>query len=121
MVILTVLVGYLERSCCMLEWFHQTAYSVIVVATLTATSSFAADPDQGKNLAKRWCASCHLIERDQKSTTDQAPPFASIASVPDFDENKLAFFLLQPHPNMPDMALSRAEVADLADYIATLK
>jgi len=105
----------------MLERFCQIACSVIIVATLTATSSFAADPYQGKNLAKRWCATCHLVDRDQKGATDQAPPFASIARLPDFDENKLAFFLLQPHPNMPDMALSRAEVSDLADYIATLK
>jgi hypothetical protein len=41
--------------------------------------------------------------------------------MPNFDEKKLMFFLLEPHPKMPNMALSRAEVADLADYIATLK
>jgi hypothetical protein len=29
--------------------------------------------------------------------------------------------LLDPHPKMPDMALSRAEAADLAAYIATLR
>ena len=91
------------------------------IATLAATSSFAADADHGKTVAKRWCASCHLIERDQKSATDQAPAFAAVARMPDFDEKKLAFFLLEPHPKMPNMALSRAEVADLADYIATLK
>ena len=83
--------------------------------------SLAADADQGKVIAKRWCASCHLVERDQKTTTDRAPPFASAARMPDFDENKLAFLLLMPHPNMPSLSLSRAEVADLADYISTLK
>ena len=34
---------------------------------------------------------------------------------------RLTFFLLDPHPKMPDMALSRAEAADLAAYIATLR
>jgi hypothetical protein len=29
--------------------------------------------------------------------------------------------LLAPHPNMPKLALSRSEVADLAEYILTLK
>jgi hypothetical protein len=32
----------------------------------------------------------------------------------------LAFFLLDPHPKMPDMALTRAEAADLAAYISSL-
>jgi hypothetical protein len=32
-----------------------------------------------------------------------------------------AFFLLEPHPKMPNMQLSRSEAADLAAYIATLK
>jgi hypothetical protein len=27
--------------------------------------------------------------------------------MPDFDENKLAFLLLLPHPNMPQVGLSR--------------
>ena len=85
------------------------------------TPSFAADSDQGKEIAKRWCASCHLVERGQTSATDQAPPFTYLAKMPNFDENKLAFLLLQPHPNMPNVSLNRAEVADMADYIRTLK
>jgi mono/diheme cytochrome c family protein len=83
--------------------------------------SLAADFDQGKVIAKRWCATCHLVESGQKAATDRAPPFASIARMPDFDKNKLAFLLLLPHPNMPTLSLSRAEIADLADYISTLK
>jgi mono/diheme cytochrome c family protein len=38
-----------------------------------------------------------------------------------FDAAKIAFFLLDPHPNMPNMVLSRDEAADIAAYIATLK
>ena len=95
-------------------------YGVFAIS-LATTASFAADVDQGKTIAKRWCASCHLVEPSQQSATDQAPPFASIARRPDFNENKLAFLLLQPHPNMPRIALSRAEVADITAYMATLK
>ena len=87
----------------------------------TATPLLAADPDHGENIAKRWCVSCHLVERGQTSATDQAPPFTSLARTPEFDEYKLAFLLLQPHPNMPKLSLSRAEVADLAHYIKTLR
>jgi mono/diheme cytochrome c family protein len=85
------------------------------------TPSTAADTDHGKEIATRWCASCHLIERGQTSATDQAPPFTYLAGTPGFDENKLAFLLLLPHPNMPNVSLNRAEAADLADYIRSLK
>jgi mono/diheme cytochrome c family protein len=89
---------------------------------LGSTPSLAVDMVEGKTIAERWCASCHLVEREQKSAiTDQAPPFASIARMPEFGPNKLALLLLQPHPNMPKLSLSRAEVISLADYIATLK
>ena len=84
--------------------------------------SFAADAYQGKDIAERWCAGCHVVERDQKSPAiDQAPPFASVGRTPGFDANKLAILLLKPHPNMPKLALSREEVANLAAYILTLK
>lgn len=83
--------------------------------------SAAADADHGKQIAERWCVSCHLVGRGQTSATDQAPPFSYLARTIDFDENKLAFLLLLPHPNMPKVSLNRTEVADLADYIRSLK
>jgi mono/diheme cytochrome c family protein len=83
--------------------------------------SQAADRSNGKDIAKRWCASCHLIESGQKNATDQAPPFSYLSKTPDFDQNKLAFLLLMPHPNMPKLSLNRAEVSDLAEYIRSLK
>jgi mono/diheme cytochrome c family protein len=89
-------------SCC--------GFGVVVGSTI---STLSADPDKGKALAERWCASCHLVDRDQIRATDQAPPFTSIARMPDFDVNKLAF-LLKPHPNMPMLSLDRTEIADIA-------
>lgn len=37
-----------------------------------------------------------------------------------FSAAQLTYFLLDPHPKMPNMALTRTEAADLAAYIATL-
>jgi hypothetical protein len=51
----------------------------------------------------------------------EATPFPVVARRPGFDERAVAFFLLDPHPKMPDMSLNRAEAADLAAYIATMK
>jgi len=87
----------------------------------SAAPAFAADADNGKILANRWCSSCHVVQARQELATDQAPPFASLARMPDFNASKLAYLLLKPHPNMPSLSLSRSEVANLAEYIATLK
>jgi mono/diheme cytochrome c family protein len=92
-----------------------------LLAGLAATPCLAADPDQGETLARRWCTGCHLVATDQKAATTDAPPFATIARRPDFDPAKIEFFLRDPHPKMPNMALGRAESADIAAYIATLK
>src|SRR5208337_899174 len=93
----------------------------MLAAILAVTPVFAADPDNGERLARRWCAPCHVIASDQRGPTGEAPPFKTIAAKPDFDAAKLAFFLMDPHPKMPNMQLSRTEAADLAAYIATLK
>ena len=81
----------------------------------------AADVENGQTLAERWCTSCHVVSGSQSKGTDLAPSFASIAERPDFNVDKLAFFLLDPHPKMPNMALSRAEAANISAYIATQK
>ncbi|MGY4419945.1 mono/diheme cytochrome c family protein [Bradyrhizobium sp. JR6.1] len=38
-----------------------------------------------------------------------------------FSPEKLAFFLLDPHPKMPNFPLNRAEAADIAAYVASLR
>jgi hypothetical protein len=64
-------------------------YHLILAASLAATPSFAADPDQGETLARRWCTGCHLVATDQKAATTDAPPFASIARRPDCEDRIL--------------------------------
>ena len=104
----------------MRDHWHRISY-LFVVASLAATPSFAADPDQGEILTKRWCTGCHLVAADQKAATTDAPTFSSIAKRPDFDPAKIEFFLRDPHPKMPNMTLGRAEAADIAAYIRTLR
>jgi mono/diheme cytochrome c family protein len=90
----------------------------LIFAGVLAYPATAADAVIGQTLAKRWCASCHIVASDQQRGSTQAPPFSAVANKPGFDETKLAFFLLEPHPKMPDMNLSRDEAANLAAYIA---
>jgi len=95
--------------------------TLVIAATSGIAPAFAADPDNGERLARRWCTPCHVVASDQRDPTGEAPPFTTIAAKPDFDAAKLAFFLMDPHPKMPNMSLSRTEAADLAAYIASLK
>ena len=92
----------------------------IHVVAVGLTPVMAADADNGQRLAQRWCASCHIVAPDQREASADAPPFASIAKMPDFNAQKVAFFLLEPHPKMPAMALSRRDSEDIAAYIAKL-
>ena len=96
---------------------------VLLVATawFAGSCAMAADADHGAVLAKRWCATCHVVDADQKQASADVPPFAAIASRPDFTPEKVAFFLLDPHPKMPNFPLSRSEAADIAAYIGSLR
>ena len=93
---------------------------IALVVIFFSSSASAADASNGEVLARRWCAACHVVATDQRGPVSEAPPFATIAKKPDFNARQLAFFLLNPHPKMPDMGLSRREAEDLAAYIATV-
>lgn len=91
-------------------------------ACLAAPQAFAAPPDpaHGEQLARRWCAACHIVADDQTKGADNVPTFSAIAKAPGHDAARIAQFLRDPHPKMPDMQLSVPETQDLAAYIVSL-
>jgi mono/diheme cytochrome c family protein len=96
------------------------ASAALALSIGLSTAAQAADPRHGEELARRWCAACHVVAADQLKGGDNVPTFASIAHRPEFNPARLAFFLLDPHPKMPNMDLTRREAEDLAAYIAEL-
>jgi mono/diheme cytochrome c family protein len=92
----------------------------ILVICLSHSALLAADPSNGGRLAERWCGSCHLVAPAQQQASADAPPFATIGRLPGFSAERVAFFLLSPHPPMVDMGLSRNDAQDLAAYIGSL-
>jgi mono/diheme cytochrome c family protein len=105
--------------------------SVKPVAAVLAAICFApvclgpgaarADADAGARVATQWCANCHVVNGSGPSATvPQGPPtFRTIAG--HMNPEQLRAFLSHPHGAMPDLALTRAEINDLIDYIETLK
>lgn len=95
--------------------------SLVTIAIMGGSKAGAADAGHGGDLAKRWCASCHVVTPEQKQASADVPPFVEIARKPSFSAEKLAYFLLDPHPKMPNFPLSRTEATDIAAYIAALR
>jgi len=96
-------------------------FLLLAVTSLGASPALAADANHGADLAQRWCASCHVVTGSQTQASADVPSFASVSRKPDFSPERLAFFLLDPHPKMPNFPLSRIEAADLAAYIGSLR
>lgn len=94
------------------------AYNAALVMLACTSEVLAANPDNGSILVQRWCTGCHVVSGDQIKGTDIAPSFASISERPDFSASKIASFLLEPHPKMPNMALTPEEAKDISAFIA---
>ncbi|MEP9350999.1 cytochrome c [Xanthobacter sp. KR7-225] len=99
----------------------------LAAAALAATALGAApvhrpDAAAGRALAERWCAGCHVVGPAAQSAASDAPSFAALAARDgDLTAAWLAFRLLKPHPQMPQLTLTRDEAADLAAYFASLR
>jgi cytochrome c2 len=42
---------------------------ICAFGVIFGSTAYAADADNGKTLANRWCSSCHVVQRDQKLAT----------------------------------------------------
>ncbi|CCB64553.1 MULTISPECIES: hypothetical protein [unclassified Hyphomicrobium] len=80
------------------------------------------DIENGNNLARKLCTSCHLIgEPANAPVPSDVPTFAGIANQPGQTLDHLATWLTRPHPPMPNLNLTRIEIRDLTGYIMSLR
>lgn len=102
----------------------------VLVATFAVTSGVAraddilgdsrGDPAEGLALAEQWCAGCHAIAPGRASG-EQAPDFESIVGARERSDAWIRTWLSTPHQAMPDLSLSRNEIAALLAYLASLR
>ena len=92
---------------------------ILTMAVLGGSPALAADPVEGRRIAERWCSSCH-VAADHGPGTDAVPTLERIAADPRHDPAWLRQWLNDPHPPMPDLHLSHAEIENVVAFLQTL-
>jgi mono/diheme cytochrome c family protein len=94
------------------------AYTIVFIPSL----SIAQDAQQGREIALRWCSSCHVVNRAATSApADGLPTFPALAAKPDLSADQLRAAMNPQHSRMPDLALSKRQQDDLIAYIYSLR
>ena len=100
--------------------FAALAATLAVMSGAARAGDPLGDPAEGLALAERWCAGCHAIAPGRASG-EQAPDFESIVGARERSDAWIRTWLSTPHQAMPDLSLSRDEIAALVAYLASLR
>ena len=84
--------------------------------------AWGQDIEQGHQLATRWCANCHVVERTiAAASANGLPTFPAIAANPRTTPELLRATMSAQHGRMPDLQLSKRQQDDLVAYIQSLR
>ncbi|MHA3976239.1 c-type cytochrome [Halovulum sp. GXIMD14794] len=84
-----------------------------------AGGAAAADLEAGRALAEAWCSACHAVGPDAEVASDAAPSFVGMATA-ELTPGELRARIAAPHPPMPQIDPSEAQLEDLVAYIESL-
>jgi hypothetical protein len=81
------------------------------------------DPVHGKGLAEKLCTNCHLVgsAQQQQPANADVPSFHEIANREGQTAGAITARIMLPKHPMPTIPLTKAELADLAAYILSLR
>jgi len=100
------------------------AAATLVTASLVPAYSqgHADEIEQGRALAERLCAVCHLNPgQAEKAGASEVPGFVAVANRPGQTLRGIVDWLKSVPPMMPDHHLSQDEMFALAAYILSLR
>jgi len=106
---------------------HALSFIVFVAVLGVITGALAqvgsGDANRGHILARKLCVACHAVEVETRTVKIFAdvPTFTAIANRQGQTAETVAGKIVLPHPPMPRVQLTRAEIANLAVYIISLK
>ena len=95
----------------------------VLLMLLPCQPAQAQDQRNGELIAKTWCAGCHAIDGAPPAMgrNDAIPSFSAVAQMPSTTQTSLRVFLSTHHARMPDYNLTQREIADVSEYILSLK
>lgn len=113
-------------------------FVIAVLALAAGATSFTGGATAGKAVASpeplppaarglafagQHCAACHAVAENHTSPNPEAPSFEDIANRPGVTSTTLQQFLRDSHnyPEAMNFHVDQTQIADLADYIATLR
>ena len=78
--------------------------ALTLLACVMASPAFSAEATEGAKMAQKWCAGWRHIANDPQRTP-----------------KTLRNFLIRPHGEMPQIALTQRQIDNLLAYISTLR
>jgi mono/diheme cytochrome c family protein len=93
---------------------------VFVIAFLAIapaeSATTAGDVNAGRDLVTRSCTACHAANETTR-TADSAPPLSYIIRDNRERPEWIKGWLMDPHDPMPNIMLSRKQIADIVAYL----
>lgn len=80
------------------------------------------DAIAGRDVARTWCVSCHVVEpHPDRAVAGSVPSFMAIADRAGTTKDGLRAFLATQHGRMPNLSLSNTDIENLVAYLLSLK
>lgn len=93
--------------------------SFLVLLLLSREAFAEGDAEAGRELVRRWCTACHVVDFEGAGT-DAGPALPSLLAGKRRSADEIRGWLADPHPPMPNLALSRREIEDILAYLQGL-
>lgn len=106
-----------------MRFYMLAMLTLFASASLSQAQLTGPSAKDGKAIAEKLCISCHIVgtETPEGTVLADVPTFVSIANKPNQTAEAIAGKIVMPHPPMPQLHMTREQIADLATYILSLK
>jgi mono/diheme cytochrome c family protein len=94
---------------------------LVVSGAAFAGPTGRADPFNGKELARKLCAGCHIVDSQQQEALADVPSFNEIANKEGQTAAAIMGHIMLPQHPMPTIPLTQDELSDLAAYILSMR
>jgi cytochrome c len=99
------------------------ALSASITAAFSQTAPhYVPTAEAGLAITQKLCSTCHMTpDAPARSVAAGIPSLSTLANKPGQTPEAIALRLISPPHPMPDMQLTRDEIADVIAYLATLR